>query len=64
MLLSTHIFAVVLYLPLFVGCIPTTRWSHFMLPPPLSAEKLSLVRANAINISTHRFVCALIPPSS
>ncbi|KAI0253056.1 Six-hairpin glycosidase-like protein [Lactifluus subvellereus] len=29
------------------------RWSQFTLPPPLSAEKLSLVRANAINISTH-----------
>jgi hypothetical protein len=63
MLFSTFIFAVVLYLSRCVKGTPTLS-SQFILPPLLSLEKLSLVRANAINISTHRSVTASSPPST
>ncbi|KAH9963396.1 Six-hairpin glycosidase [Lactifluus volemus] len=49
---TLHTLAAVLYLPILAHSAPAL-WSQFTLPPPLSAEKLSLVRANAINISTH-----------
>ncbi len=34
---------------------PTVLWNS-PFPPPLSPQKLALVRANAVNISTHRSV--------
>ena len=52
-------FAVALYLPLLARCTPTM--SPLSLPPPLKAEKLSLVRANAIHISNRRSVHVLPP---
>ncbi|KAH8979938.1 Six-hairpin glycosidase-like protein [Lactarius hatsudake] len=44
--------AVGLHLSLLPYCAPAALWNSF--PAPLSSQKLSLIRANAINISTHR----------
>ncbi|KAH9049232.1 Six-hairpin glycosidase-like protein [Lactarius deliciosus] len=43
--------AVGLHLSLLPYCAPAALWNSF--PAPLSSQKLSLIRANAINISTH-----------
>ncbi|KAH9175157.1 Six-hairpin glycosidase-like protein [Lactarius sanguifluus] len=43
--------AVGLHLSLLPYCTPAALWNSF--PAPLSPQKLSLIRANAINISTH-----------
>jgi hypothetical protein len=66
MFFSTHSFAVVLCLTLLAQYAPTVS-SQATLPPSLSAEKLRLVRANAIHSSTRRSVCLrliLIAPGS
>ncbi|KAH9059334.1 Six-hairpin glycosidase [Lactarius vividus] len=44
--------AVVLHLSFLPYCTPAALWNS-PFPAPLSPQKLSLVRANAINISTH-----------
>jgi len=47
--------AVGLHLSLLSYCAPAALWES-PFPPPLSPQKLGQVRANAINISTHRSV--------
>jgi len=57
-----YILALALYFPLFALGSPAVL-SHYPLPPPLCNRTLSLVRENAINISTHRSVYAPPTPS-
>lgn len=47
--------AVGLHLSFLPYCTPAALWK-VPLPPPLSPQKLGQVRANAVNISTHRSV--------
>ncbi|KAI0289496.1 Six-hairpin glycosidase [Russula brevipes] len=52
MLLSTHVLALAVYIPLLAHCSPTVS-SNYQLPPALGPQKLGLVRQNAITISSH-----------
>lgn len=56
----SYILALALCFPLFALGSPAVL-SHYPLPPLLCNRTLSLVRENAINISTHRSVYA--PPT-
>lgn len=49
-----HVLAFALCVPLLALAVPTA--SQYQLPPDLDPKILKLVRRNAINISTHRFV--------
>jgi hypothetical protein len=60
MFLSRLFLALTVYIPLLVHCSPTVL-SHYRLPPALGPQKLRLIRQNAINISSHRFVYAQHP---
>jgi hypothetical protein len=58
---SMHVLAFGLSVPLLALAAPTAS-SQFQLPPDLDPKILKLVRAHAIDISTHRSVYA--PASS
>jgi hypothetical protein len=60
MFLSIHVLALTVYIWLLAHLSPTVL-SHYRLPPALGPQKLGLVRQNAINISSHRFVYARPP---
>jgi hypothetical protein len=66
--MSIHVLALTVYIWLLAHHSPTVSSrhshkvsSHHRLPPALRPQKLGLVRQNAINISSHRFVYAWPP---